>query len=148
MDLHPGAVELGFENRSAAELLECIGNPGGRLCEHRPDRPAYGERELGERGPATGQRSGRDSGQVTTQHGGAAHLGRGQVGRRRDGVGHDTHQRALAQFTTEQPAQERLFAVGGGGEHRREQLRPTRLRALPRHRAEFGEGRVDAAHGE
>ena len=40
VDLHPGAVQLGLENRRAAELLEGLGHAGRGLGEHRTDRPA------------------------------------------------------------------------------------------------------------
>ncbi len=49
-----------------------------------------------------------------------------------DRVGHHPDQRALAQLAAEQAAQERLLDVGGGGEQRREQFGPARLRPLAR----------------
>ena len=68
MDLHPRAVQLGLENRRAAEAFERLGDAGRGLRQHRADRPADLQRELGERRGAAGQRGGGDGGQVAAQH--------------------------------------------------------------------------------
>ena len=51
VDLHPCAVELGLENRCAAEAFEGLADTGRGLGQHRADRPADLEGELVQRRP-------------------------------------------------------------------------------------------------
>ncbi len=50
VDLHARAVELGLEHRGAAEAVECVGDAGRGLGEHRADGPAHLQGELLESG--------------------------------------------------------------------------------------------------
>ena len=114
VDLHPRAVELRLENGRAAQAVERVGDVGRGLGEHRPDRPADLQGELLQRGlHRRSVRRGRDGGQVAAEHRRAPHHRGGHVGRLGDRVGHHAEQRALPQFTAEQPTQERLLVVGG-----------------------------------
>ena len=147
VNLDPRTVQLGFENCCAAETFECLGDAGRRLRQHRTDRLADLEGELLQRRLACGQRGGRDGGQGTAEHGRAPHRGGRDVGRLGDRVGHHPEQRPLAEFTAEQPAQERLLGVGRLAEQSGDQLGPSSLRSLARDRADLAEPGVDVEDG-
>ena len=123
VDLHPGAVELGLENRLTAEPIQGIADTGRGLRQHRPDRPAHPQRKVRQRGGPTGQRRRRDTGQVAAEHGRPAHRGRGNAAGPGDRVRHHPGQRTLPQLAAEQAAQEHLLGFGGRGEEVPDQLR-------------------------
>ena len=148
VDLHSRTVQLGFENSCATETFERLGHAGRSLGEHRADRLADFEGELLQRRLTGGQRGGRDGGQGTAEHGRAPHRRGRDVGGLGDRVGHHPEQRPLAEFTAEQPAQERLLGVGGPAEQSGDQLGPSSLRSLARHRADLAEPGVDVEDGQ
>ena len=123
VDLDAGPVQLGLENRFAAESFECFGDSGRGLGQHRPDGPADPQRELGQRRLAAGQGGRRDGRQIAAQHRRAAHRRGGYACGLGDRVGHHAGQRALAQFAAEKPAQERLLGVRCRGEQVRDESR-------------------------
>ena len=146
VDLHPGTVELGFEDSGAAQSLEGVTDTGGSLREHGPDGGAHLQREPLERRRTVGHRRGGHRGQVTAEHRGAAHCRTLQVGGPGDRVGHHPDQGALAQFAGEQAAQERLFHIGGRTEQFGQQFGAASLGALSGGRADRAEPVVDVEH--
>ena len=111
VDLDAGSVELGLENRLAAELVEGFGDPGRGLGQHRADGPTDPQRELGQRRLTAGQGGRRDGGQIAAQHRRPAHGRGGDARCLRHGVGHHPGQRALTQFAAEETPQERLLGA-------------------------------------
>ena len=146
MDLHPRAIQLCLENRCAAEAFERVADTGGGLRKHRAHRAAHPQRELVQRRLATGQRGGRDGGQVAAQHRGAPHRGRRDVRGLRHRVGHHPDEGALPQFAAEQAAQKGLLGLGGRSEQRVDEVGATRLRSLPCDLADLAERGVDLQH--
>ena len=148
VDLHPGAVQLGLENRCAAELFECIDHAGGGLRQHRTHRLSDLQREIGEGVGAAGQRRGGDGRQIAAQHRRPSDRRRGNAGRPGHRIGHHTGQRALSQFAAQQPPQKRLLGLGGGAEQIGDQRGAARLRTPACRGADLGERRVDVRHGQ
>ena len=146
VDLHARTVQLGLENRCAAEAFERLADTGGGLGQHRAHRLADLERELDERRLAPGQRGGRDGGQVAAQHCRAPHHRRGDVRGLRHRVGHHSDQGTLPQLAAEQATEEGLLGLGGCGEQSVDEFGAPRLRSLPGDLADLAERAIDLQH--
>lgn len=146
MDLYSGAVQLGLENRGAAELFECFADPAGGLCQHRAHGGADPQPEIREPVGAAGQCHRRDGRQISAEHCRAPDVrGRDPRGAGHC-VGHHSGQCALAQLTAEQSAQERLLVDGGRAEQRGKQCGPAVLRSRSGARPDLGQGGINTGH--
>ncbi len=106
------------------QRLQCLADIGRRLRQHRRDRSEQAQLELLESVGALPQCGLRDLSQAAGIHCGAPDLRCWQIRSCRDGVGHDTGERALAQLTEQKSNQELLFRCS-----RSHPQRPQRLLA-------------------
>ena len=116
MDLHAGAVELPFHPGLATEPGQRFLRTFRGLGEHRPDRAADLQPEVGEGRTASGQRRGGDGRKIAPKHRRPAHVGERHLRGVGNRVGHDPEQRALPELAAQQPSQEGLLTLGSGGE--------------------------------
>ena len=113
MDLQARAVKLPFHPGLATEPGQRFLRTFRGLGEHRPDRAADLQLEVGECRTAAGQRRGGDGRKIASKHRSSSHIGERHIRGVGNRVGHDPEQRALpklpAQATVSgRPAHARL----------------------------------------
>ena len=113
--LQARAVELPFDPRPA-DALERLRHADGGLREHRLHGAEQLEPEAREAGRALREGDVRDPVQPTREHRRAANLRRRDGGRLRDGLDHDALERALAELTVDEPAEQQLLGLGRAAE--------------------------------
>ncbi len=116
VDLHPDAVQLGIDDRREPGAGQRAGDVGCAGGQHRPDRPAQPKADPGERRRASGRQQRGRLGRGTEQHRGAKHLGQRHAEGDGQAVLHGGVGGSLTDVLGDQPAQERLFRVGGRAE--------------------------------
>ena len=146
MDLQADAVDLGVHRDRGAGVAP-VGERGGDVGlgagEHRAQRPADLEADLGESLLAVEEGSGGDRAGEARQHDGAADEGLGHVG----GPGHrgqeDPVGGSLAQLAGDQPHQPSLLVRGGAAEQLGDRGRAGGRRPGPGEAGHPGEQLVD-----
>ena len=110
VDLHARAVELVLEH-GRRERGERARRRPRRAREHRRQRLVERQPKPLEPGAACLERGARDGRQAARQHDGAAHVGRRDLGGRRNRFGHDAFERALPQLAEQEAREELLLAA-------------------------------------
>src|SRR5215472_8418357 len=118
MSLNPDAVELPLDRRrrAGADLREGVLDAWRAGGQHRLQRVADLEADLGECFAAARQCRLGGPGKRATEHDRAADFRDGDAGGLRDGVGHHAVESALPKLAGEQPDEEVLLVLGGATE--------------------------------
>ena len=122
------AIELPL-HRSHAGLVQCRSDIRRTGREHREDTAPDFEPDVTQRRRTPGQGDHRDAAEIARQHRRPTHERCGYRGGAREGVGHETAQRALAQLTHEQVPEEVGLRRGRANEHALQDLPPAGRRA-------------------
>jgi hypothetical protein len=146
--LDADAVELDVDGGGGAGGQQGGGHVGRALGQHRRQRGADPQADLGERRGAAGQRGHGDLLEVAGEQQGPAHGDHGNLGRPGDRVGQQPGLRPLPQLAAEQPDQQALLVSRGGAEQGADQLAPARLRAGARNDRDRGDRGVDSRDGQ